>query len=418
MALKKLGAKGLLGYLNNDTKSLAESNKDYQIKMLDCRNIQPNAKNFYGIRNVEELAGEMKLNNGYVEPLSVVEDGVDNYKLISGERRRAAVLLRYEKGEIDVPLVPCIILPKFSANDKYGFSEEEQESLKLVLANAYRTKNTSEIIKEIEILMGLYRKFYEAATKNEARKGSYRSFFCSNIIGMSETKLQGLLSLKKLIPEAMQLIDDGELAMSAGVELAKHIAEEQTDFINKYKAGETGGRISDIRKFFNPEPVQEVPSEESSQSVDIQTDDSTENTSADAAASTEQDDDSSSPAPEYDTGNTETVNNIESGQSDVMPSEEDTDGISEFSEETVKDDNEVSSDNNAVCTISFNLNISAKSMVENTAGSADEFVKNVLQEVEKSTKEAFKEVEKAGDERLINWWQDRLDALRDIINII
>ena len=82
----------------------------YEVRLIDAHDIVPNEKNFYGIREVEELATRMKIS-GHITPLEVVarDDEPGKYTLLSGERRRAAVLYRLEQGEIDKAVMPCIV---------------------------------------------------------------------------------------------------------------------------------------------------------------------------------------------------------------------------------------------------------------------------------------------------------------------
>ncbi len=65
----------------------------YEVQLIDAHDIVPNSKNFYGIREIEELATRIRLS-GHITPLEVVasDDEPGKYTLISGERRRAAML--------------------------------------------------------------------------------------------------------------------------------------------------------------------------------------------------------------------------------------------------------------------------------------------------------------------------------------
>ena len=93
----------LLAILGKKRKEAAAlRNNAYEVQMIDAHDIIPNSKNFYGIREVEELATRMKIS-GHITPLEVVARDGDpgKYTLISGERRRAAMLYRLEQGEIE-----------------------------------------------------------------------------------------------------------------------------------------------------------------------------------------------------------------------------------------------------------------------------------------------------------------------------
>lgn len=111
--------------------------------------IKPNAKNFYGIRDIETLAAKMRIS-GHITPLGVVVDNEEagTYKLISGERRRAAVLHRFWAGKIAEPLAPCIVLSSYTGKQSGRdlddvLSVKDREVLNLILANDYRTKKAA-----------------------------------------------------------------------------------------------------------------------------------------------------------------------------------------------------------------------------------------------------------------------------------
>ena len=95
----------LLAILGKKQKEAALRNNAYEVQMIDAHDIIPNSENFYGIREVEELATRMKIS-GHITPLEVVarDDEPGKYTLISGERRRAAMLYRLEQGEIEKAL--------------------------------------------------------------------------------------------------------------------------------------------------------------------------------------------------------------------------------------------------------------------------------------------------------------------------
>lgn len=62
----------MMAYLNERTQgAAAEASDRSEIQMIDFHQLIPNTKNFYGIREIEQLAHSMALS-GTVEPLLVV----------------------------------------------------------------------------------------------------------------------------------------------------------------------------------------------------------------------------------------------------------------------------------------------------------------------------------------------------------
>lgn len=70
----------MMAYLNERTQgaAAAETSNRSEIQMIDFHQLIPNTKNFYGIREIEQLAHSMALS-GTVEPLLVVRRDDGNY---------------------------------------------------------------------------------------------------------------------------------------------------------------------------------------------------------------------------------------------------------------------------------------------------------------------------------------------------
>ena len=129
----------LLSILGKKRKEAALRNRAYEVQLIDAHDIIPNSKNFYGIREVEELATRMKIS-GHITPLEVVarDDEPGKYTLISGERRRAAMLYRLEQGEIEKAVMPCIVRVDLDSTE--ALTAEEIEAINIISANDYRDK--------------------------------------------------------------------------------------------------------------------------------------------------------------------------------------------------------------------------------------------------------------------------------------
>ena len=131
-----MAIKGMGKFLN--TATLSANKQSLKIIDIDVNKIHTNSNNFYGIRDIEELASMIATSN-YVEPLEVVEDN-DGYRLIAGHRRRAAVLKLIEEGARESKEVPCIVRTFNSEND-LDLNVDEIETINLIFSNRGQRQN-------------------------------------------------------------------------------------------------------------------------------------------------------------------------------------------------------------------------------------------------------------------------------------
>lgn len=243
---------GLMAFLNPKTQEKAQMGnaapeKD-NVVWIDARELVRNEKNFYGIRDIEELAALIAAS-GTIEPLTVTPTEDGKYRIVAGERRTAAMILRLERGDIIDPKVPCIV-KTFTKSG--ALSPEDMEMLCLIASNRgqRQTRTPLEKLREIEELEPIAQKIF----KDEHIQGTFRKFFAEQILSISQSKLQRLKSLAKLVDEARAALDIGMISESAAVELASHSEEEQNDFlkalVDESLQSSNLGRIEDVKEFF------------------------------------------------------------------------------------------------------------------------------------------------------------------------
>lgn len=233
----------LLAILGKKQKEAAAlRNNAYEVQMIDAHDIIPNSKNFYGIREVEELATRMKIS-GHITPLEVVarDDEPGKYTLISGERRRAAMLYRLEQGEIEKAVMPCIV--RVDLDDTEALTAEEVETINIICANDYRDKTPFEKLDEVQKLKPIARKCWE---KEKNRPENFRMYFAKSFLGISPSSLQRITVLEKLVPEARSAYEEELISFTALSELAYKTEEEQRSYIAELRAGERSGTIEDV----------------------------------------------------------------------------------------------------------------------------------------------------------------------------
>ena len=243
----------LLSYLNDTTKSTVMENaqdntkQTVEIEMIDANDIIPNQQNFYGIRDIEKLAKSMALS-GHVSPLEVVPQDDGKYRLLSGERRRAAVLLRKERGEIENALVPCIVREKFVGNE--DLTADQLEMISIIMANDYREKTPFEQLDEILKLEPIARVFWrKEQAEADGNMEAFRKFFAEKFLGMSSSSLQRILAFQKLPPEAKKAFEDGKISKTALAMLSGWPEEEQYQFFDALNSGDVKGTMADVEAF-------------------------------------------------------------------------------------------------------------------------------------------------------------------------
>lgn len=228
----------------------------YEVQLIDAHDIVPNSKNFYGIREIEELATRIRLS-GHITPLEVVasDDEPGKYTLISGERRRAAMLYRLEQGEIDKAVIPCII--REDLGNRGFLTAEEIETINIICANDYRDKTPFEKLDEVQKLKPIARKCWE---QESDRPENFRMYFAKSFLGISPSSLQRITVLEKLVPEAREAFEDNLISYTALSELAYKPESEQREYLAGLKTGENAGTVAEVQG--KDKPSEEEPQEE------------------------------------------------------------------------------------------------------------------------------------------------------------
>ena len=244
----KIHKGGLVAYLNSKTQGQAAEvsadniNHD-GITYIDVHDLVRNERNFYGIRDVEELAS-MIAASGIVEPLTVTPCGDGKYRIVAGERRASATLLRLERGDLIDPKLPCIV-KTFAPS--WSLDADDMEILCLIVSNRgqRQTRTAMEKLKEIEELEPIVKKIY----KDENIQGSFRKFFADNL-SISDAQLQRLKRLVDLVPDAQRALEMGILSDTAAMELANHSVDEQLAYLQALLEDNIKTRVKDIKAFF------------------------------------------------------------------------------------------------------------------------------------------------------------------------
>ena len=216
--------------LNNKTKAAAEDNKTkarFRTKDIAIKQMYSNDKNFYSIPDIEQLAQDI-LAVGLLENLTVVHDPCDRgeYRIIAGERRWRALTYLVEHGESKFKNVSAKITK---------FDNQNEEELYLIVANSYRTKDSSTKMNEVKRMQELLQNAKENGTSingYDMQQESIRSVM-SKLLGMSETKIAELtVVINHLIDEFMTMLNDGTLGISVAYKIAGMSPDMQLEFFD------------------------------------------------------------------------------------------------------------------------------------------------------------------------------------------
>lgn len=218
--------------------AIKETGKE-QLEYIQLEKLDQDPNNFYSLEGIDELAGNIELI-GLQQPLRVRAESDGRYTIVSGHRRRAAIMLIQDGGsEQFKDGIPCIV--------ERGEESAAMRELRLIYANAStRVMSPAEISKQAErVEMLLYQLKEEGVIEFPGRMRDHVAEACR----ISKTKLARLHAIRKnLAPDLLAWFDKGslnetisyelqKLPMSAQEEIAASVKRSGSpDFINVYGA--------------------------------------------------------------------------------------------------------------------------------------------------------------------------------------
>ena len=390
----------LMAYLNNDTKAAAIGGSSNTIKMIDVANLVPNTGNFYGIRDIEQLAHSMALSNT-VEPLMVAKrDGEEKYDIISGERRYRAVSLRLERGEITDSKVPCIVHEPFADDGK--ITAKMKEDIAIICANSYREKNALEKLQEVDVLEPVARIYYDELLANNEHEGmSFRAYFAEKFLGISSSSLQRLITLRKLTPEAKKALVNGDVSDTLAAYIARKSPEEQLEYLRQLQAGEVSGTVRELQEKDKAEAETESESEDSG----AETDEVQEPSQSEKAEEPEEPEE-----PEkIESTEEECLSAAANDDNDDSDTETEIPAQPQSIEEKLEQEGQ---------TKLFDTSIPENITPENAENEANNWVEEGLRQMETLAADKAKSARESGDSRTAAQWDVRLAAVRLVIETI
>lgn len=241
-------------YLKTDNVSKSDTE---QIVRIDLDRIDPDPANFYSLEGIDELAGNIELI-GLQQPLRVRPEG-DRFVVISGHRRRAAILLIRDGGsEQFAQGVPCIV--------EYGEATPAMRELRLIYANSStRVMSAAEISKQAERVTELLYQLKEQGVEFPGRMREHVAQACQ----VSESKLARLHAIRKNLIDVYRLsFDAGELTENNAYLLSRESQTTQRGVFTRIgptASGLTANELEAViasarnRKTTTEEPQPETP---------------------------------------------------------------------------------------------------------------------------------------------------------------
>lgn len=198
-------------------KTAAENSDQEQIVYLPVDSLVPDDCNFYSLEGIDELASSIELL-GLQQPLRVRPGDGGTFIIVSGHRRRAAILLirdggskQFEKG------VPCIV--------EYGEASAAMRELRLIFANAQtRVMSAADTARQAERVEALLYELKEQGVEFPGRMREHVAQACQ----ISESKLARLKAIRNnLHPDLREFFDGGAMPEETAYQLSRLPADIQ-----------------------------------------------------------------------------------------------------------------------------------------------------------------------------------------------
>ena len=205
----------------------------FRTKDISIFKMYRNTMNFYSVKDIEELAGDILLS-GLKQNLELVYAPCEKgeYRIVAGERRWEALKYLVSKGYKDFELATSKLTTP---------QDDDEEQVEIIIANAYRTKTISDMIEEETRLKASLERMKAAGKKikgYDLQSGRLRDVI-SSMLHMSKTKIAQIVAVNNnLIPEWREELKKERLTFSAAYELSGMTEDEQREALGKF--AETG----------------------------------------------------------------------------------------------------------------------------------------------------------------------------------
>lgn len=202
------------------TRLMEEGKENAAIRMIPADKLTPSEKNFYGMRDIEELAASIRAN-GLEQNLVVVENGNGTYRIVTGNRRWTANQWNREHGG-GMEELPCLVRPA---------EGDAREMIRLIATNQYRELTDWEKMLEVEKAGKAVRKLAEEGVKELGGlqlEGMTTRQMVSRVTGMSEGTVAKYAAIgKNLGKTGRTFLQSGKLPFTVAYEVCRMTEEWQ-----------------------------------------------------------------------------------------------------------------------------------------------------------------------------------------------
>lgn len=205
----------------------------FRTKDISIFKMYRNDMNFYSVKQIEELAGDI-LMYGLKQNLELVYAPCEKgeYRITAGERRWEALKYLVAKGYKEFEIATCKLTSP---------QDDDEEQIEIIIANAYRDKTITDMIEEETRLKASLERMKAAGKKikgYDLQSGRLREVIAS-MLHMSKTKVAQIEAVNNnLIPEWKEELKKERLTFSAAYELSGMSTDEQREALGKFM--ETG----------------------------------------------------------------------------------------------------------------------------------------------------------------------------------
>lgn len=205
---------------NVEQPNQAEPGERVKLQYISAYDLVASEDNFYSITEINELKTAIELAGKVMQNLTVIPLPNGKYKVISGHRRRLAVLSLLEEGKTQYEFVPCGIE---SADQEEAEIRGLREQLLLIVANSQRVKTDWDKIEEV----GRMHELLERLGRTQKLPGRKREII-AQALHTSSAQIGRIDAIRKhLSPELTQELKDQRINLSTAYELSGLSPEEQ-----------------------------------------------------------------------------------------------------------------------------------------------------------------------------------------------
>lgn len=230
----------------------APASRPAEIERLSVFDLVPSEDNFYSMNDIEELKSKIELAGKVLQNFIVVPLGGGKYKVLSGHRRRLAVLALVEEGKPEFEFVPCTI----EADEQDAEVRAIREEIMLIAANSQREKTSWDKIEETRRTRALLEKI----RKQEKLPGDMRKLVAQTLNTSPAQIGRFDAIIRNLCPEFTEELKADRINISTAYELSGLSAEEQAAAFEEYReTGKVSIRDARERKQDAPPAAAEAP---------------------------------------------------------------------------------------------------------------------------------------------------------------